>query len=228
MKIAPLAVQYVDHMGSDLSVVNSARVSFHKVHDKIEEGDEKLINYLADHKHYSPFNHAFMTFRIKAPIFVARQLVKHKFMPWNEVSRRYVDDEPEFFYPEVWRAKAENVKQGSSDSEVHIGNVIVDETYEGNFGDTEGHVYRADDVMALSVRMYQSLLEEGVAPEQARMVLPQNMMTEWYWSGTLGAYADMLRLRLDPHTQQESREVAKLIYNKVEELFPISIKALLK
>lgn len=219
---------YVDHMGSDLSVVNAARVSFHKVHEKIEDGDEKLINYLAAHKHFSPFNHAFMTFRIKAPIFVARQLVKHKFMPWNEVSRRYVDDEPEFFYPEIWRSRAANVKQGSLDEEVHIGNVVVDETYEGNFGDIEGNYYRVDDVMELSLRSYKALLEENVAPEQARMVLPQNMMTEWYWSGTLGAYADMLRLRLDPHTQQESREVAQMIYNKVEVLFPISIKALLK
>ena len=232
MKISDIEVTLIDHMGSDLSVVNAARVSFHKTsewewnlqpefrgsEDMVEKAslsdkDTKLINYLAKHKHFSPFNHAFMTFRIKAPIFVARQLVKHKFMPWNEVSRRYVDEEPEFYFPEKWRAKAENVKQGSSDSPVEdsamFHSISVEYCKEG-------------------VATYNNMLACGVAPEQARMLLPQNMMTEWMWSGTLGAYADMLKLRLDPHTQYESRIVAEKVVERVRELFPVSINALLE
>jgi thymidylate synthase (FAD) len=209
MKISNIEVSLVDSMGSDLSVVNAARVSFHKISEEFKEGDIKLINYLAKHKHFSPFNHSFITVRVKAPIFVARQLVKHKFMPWNEVSRRYVDEEPEFFFPEYWRKKADNVKQGSSEE-------------------------KWDDVTPLDhnvtqhcLDMYNFYLKEGVCPEQARMVLPQNTMTEWMWSGTLGAFADMLKLRLDPHTQYESRIVAEQIRALVEPIFPVSLPALL-
>lgn len=225
MKISPIEVTYINHCGSDLSVVNAARVSFHKeseyelacgapgtqLTEVLNPKDEKLINYLAKHKHHSPFNHAFLSFRVKAPIFVARQLVKHKFMPWNEVSRRYVDDEPEFYFPEYWRAKADNVKQGSS----------LEECVEAN-------ATYPEDSVSVSLLHYNSLLEAGVAPEQARMLLPQNMMTEWYWSGTLGAFGDMLKLRLDPHTQKESRDVATLIRDEVEKLFPVSLQAMLE
>lgn len=221
MKIAPIEVSLVDHCGTDLSVVNAARVSFHKTsgfievfdqgdhspHKELSQQDYKLINYLAKHKHFSPFNHAFLTFRVKAPIFVARQLVKHKFMPWNEVSRRYVDDEPEFYLPEFWRKRADNVKQGSSKE------VWGDDWKQRS--------------MLESLKDYEYLLSEGVAPEQARMVLPQNTMTEWIWSGTLGAFCDMLRLRLDPHTQYESQVVAKHVYEEVVKLFPVSTRALL-
>ena len=239
MKTSDIQVSLVDHMGSDLSVVNAARVSFHKESEWANEDakyadfadglwrgvhpefkgvltiqDTKLINYLAKHKHFSPFNHAFITMRVKAPIFVARQLVKHKFMPWNEVSRRYVDDEPEFYFPDVFRAKAENVKQGSSDRAVRI---IDDDGYNI----VEHSTYCANE-------LYKDLIHQGVAPEQARMVLPQNMMTEWIWSGTLGAYCDMLRLRLDPHTQYESRIVAEKIHEIIKPLFPVSVSALLE
>lgn len=237
MNLSDIEVTPIDRMGSDLSVVNAARVSFHKESEwemiqreitqgdidenpypespiesiytpVLSNGDQKLINYLAKHKHFSPFNHAFMSFRIKAPIFVARQLVKHKFMPWNEVSRRYVDEEPEFFFPQEWRFAAENVKQGSST--------------EGKFDPVLGKKECED-----AVKLYRHILAIGYAPEQARMVLPQNMHTEWIWSGTLGAYADMLRLRLDPHTQYESRIVAEKIHATVKEWYPVSIKALL-
>lgn len=228
MKTANIEVTYVNHCGDDLSVVNAARVSFHKesefegernqygvlIDPHLSNADTKLINYLAKHKHFSPFNHAFLTFRVKAPIFVARQLVKHRFMPWNEVSRRYVDDEPEFYFPDMWRAKAENVKQGS-------GGFIPNQYQPWCFSVTETAVYEA-------LRTYDGLLEEGIAPEQARMVLPQNTMTEWIWSGTLGAYCDMLRLRLDPHTQYESQIVAKQVYAEVSKLFPVSTRALLE
>jgi thymidylate synthase (FAD) len=187
---------------------------------RLSSKDKKLINYLAKHKHHSPFNHAFLSFRIKAPIFVARQLVKHKFLPWNEVSRRYVDDEPEFYFPDYWRAKAENVKQGSSDERCEVAYEQDDLVQMSVVDWAEAHV-------ADSLIHYRQLMNAGVCPEQARMVLPQNTMTEWYWSGTLGAFLDMLVLRLDNHTQKETREVAKLIANEVKMKFPQSYAAYL-
>lgn len=225
MRVSDIEVTLVDSMGSDLSVVNAARVSFNKESEweweeidgsdelVLSKSDSNLINYLAKNKHFSPFNHSFITCRVKAPMFVARQLVKHKFMPWNEVSRRYVDDEPEFYFPEFWRKKAKNVKQGSSDEEVEFG---------------EDHQYAVVDQTSFSLSVYHSLLKGGVCAEQARMVLPMSTMTEWIWSGTLGAYADMLTLRLDPHTQYESRIVAEKIKEKILPLFPISLAALLE
>jgi thymidylate synthase (FAD) len=235
LKISPIEVTLIGHFGSDLNVVNAARVSFEKASDwdyswiddfnkglrdtmpegnVLKEGDKKLISYLAKHKHFSPFNHAFLSFRVKAPIFVARQLVKHKFMPWNEVSRRYVDSEPEFFVPEVFRKKAENVKQGSG---------------EEYFGGSNAYQHALTrNITEDCLTRYNTLLGNGVCPEQARMVLPQNTMTEWIWSGTLGAFADMLKLRLDPHAQKESRDVAELIYAQALPLFPVSLPALLE
>lgn len=210
MKVRDIEVTLIDSMGSDLSVVNAARVSFNKVSTEFSDKDNKLIRYLAQHKHFSPFNHSFISVRVKAPIFVARQLVKHKLMPWNEISRRYVDDAPEFYFPEYWRKKAENVKQGSSDEE------CVDAKY----------TYPSDGVSAALLH-YDALLEAGVCAEQARMILPQNTMTEWIWSGTLGAFCDMLRLRLDSHTQKETQLVAQKIKNIIEPLFPVSVKELL-
>ena len=205
----------IDSMGSDLSVVNAARVSFGKKSEwnpnfrdekPLYERDAKLIKYLAKHKHLSPFGHAFASFHIKAPIFVARQLVKHKFLRWNEISRRYVDDEPEFYTPDVWRGRADDVKQGSSG----VVNNVDDDQYK---------VYSLD--------LYQGLLEQGVAPEQARMVLPQSTMTEWYWSGSLDAFAAMCRLRCAPDTQYESRLVADPISDIMAGLFPVSWAALM-
>lgn len=228
MKISDIQVTLLDHMGNDLSVVNAARVSFDKTselayHPEAEEyylkgSDEKLINYLAKHKHYSPFNHTFLSFRIKAPIFVARQLVKHEYLPWNEVSRRYVDSEPEFFFPKEYRAKADNVKQGSSDVAVERGHLFL--------GGEEA--YTEHGYVQYALNYYNWLLMRGVCAEQARMVLPLNTMTEWIWSGTLKAFHKMLVLRLDPHTQAESRMVAELILPEIEKLFPISIKSLME
>lgn len=211
-----IKVTYVDHMGSDLSVVNAARVSFGKKSDwegfpvdkKLSERDARLIAYLARENHKSPFNHAFATFHVKAPVFVARQLVKHEYMPWNEISRRYVDERPEFFTPDGWRGRSADKKQGS-----------------------EGVVPTAikpDMIHDLSRQTYQNLLAEGVCPEQARMVLPQSMMTEWFWSGSLHAIAKMCSLRLKPDTQQETREVAIQIDEHMERLFPVSWKELAK
>jgi len=196
-------------MGSDLSVVNAARVSFGKESEwknnlgilELSKGDAQLISYLAKHKHMSPFGHAFVSFHIKAPIFVARQLVKHKFLRWNEISRRYVDSKPEFYEPDEWRGRSEDKKQGSD------GVVDVD-----NWGDVNWACLKA----------YQDLLYNGVCPEQARMVLPQSTMTEWYWSGSLDAFADMCNLRLKTDTQYETQLVAQQIDQTMLGIFPVS------
>ena len=206
---------YIDHMGNDLTVANAARVSFGKTSEmeddpwgppKLKAKDDKLIRYLAKHKHISPFGHCFASFHVKAPIFVARQLVKHKFLRWNEISRRYVDDEPEFYTPNVWRGRSADKKQGSDG--------FVSTVAEPEF------------VNYTALRVYKQMIEEGVAPEMARMVLPQNTMTEWYWSGSLDAFADMCNLRCKADTQAETREVAKQIDHKMIELFPVSWDAL--
>lgn len=211
-----MSVDYVGHYGDDLAVVNAARVSFAKFHEEFQEQDVKLINYLAKHNHWSPFAHTSISFRIKAPIFVARQLVKHQVgLVWNEVSRRYVDDEPEFYFPEVWRGKPENAKQGSSG--------IVDTAQP--VGDLD--IY-TQAVVKKCLELYIDLLESGVAPEQARMVLPQNTMTEWIWTGSLMAFARVCKLRLDPHAQQETQEVAAFLAGYCENLFPHSWKALME
>jgi len=223
-----IEVTYVDHMGSDLSVVNAARVSFGKKSDwlpRVHNGeqlvltpkDAKLISYLAKHQHKSPFNHAFATFHIKAPIFVARQLQKHEYMPWNEISRRYVDSEPEFYQPDVWRGRSADKKQGS-EGEVTMVDI------SGRFPLSPRTVQTLSDGKTLEA--YRNLIDAGVAPEQARMVLPQSMMTEWYWSGSLYAFAKMCGLRLKPDTQYETRLVAEQIEDKMAELFPESWTAL--
>jgi len=225
---------YIDHMGSDLSVVNAARVSFGKKSElecidlvkgkyMLSHKDRKLISYLAKHNHISPFGHCFASFHVKAPVFVARQLVKHKFLRWNEISRRYVDDEPEFYEPDKWRGKAANKKQGSA------GSIDLDEIDAFHCNDsimTNGNdgVYLATQD---TLSMYKALLRAGVCPEQARMILPQSMMTEWYWSGSLDAFADMCKLRYAPDTQAETQQVALEIYRKMEELFPFSWSALM-
>jgi thymidylate synthase (FAD) len=178
-----------------------------------------LINYLAKHKHYSPFGHAFASFHVKAPIFVARQLVKHKFLRWNEISRRYVDDPPEFYVPEVWREKSEDKKQGSQGE-------IVTSCVLDMCGEYTHPKFAAEEIHLISLQVYNSMIEGGVAPEQARMVLPQSMMTEWYWSGSLDAFADMAKLRLKEDTQYETRLVAQQIDKVMSELFPFSWEAL--
>ena len=212
-----ITVTYIDHMGSDLSVVNAARVSFGKKSDwlpRIHNGEAKalsakdcrLIMYLAKHNHKSPFNQAFATFHVKAPIFVALQLVKHEYMPWNEISRRYVDVEPEFYTPPFWRGRSADKKQGSEGK----ADTLVSPRY----------AYEA------ALGTYKQLLSDGVAPEQARMVLPQSMMTEWYWSGSLDAFASMCHLRCKPDTQYESRLVAEAIDVEMSKLFPVAWEAL--
>ena len=207
-----MKVEYVDKMGSDLSVVNAARVSYAKTKEKFEDKDEKLIKYLAQHNHWSPFGHASLQFRIKAPVFVARQLVKHQVgLTWNEVSRRYVDYQPELFEPKAWRGRPQNSKQGS-DGEVEL-----------DMNDK----HRLKTTMEQCLIIYDSFIKMGIAPEQARMVLPQSMMTEWYWSGTLYAFARVCNLRCAKDTQEETRDVANKISEICAEHFPISWKYLI-
>ena len=209
-----MQVKLMDRMGTDLTVVNAARVSFAKesewesipeggeIEGLLSLGDENLIKYLAKHKHWSPFGHCSLQFHIKAPIFVARQLVKHQVgLVWNEVSRRYVDDEPQFYTPKVWRLKADNKKQGSSD-----------ETIE----------YDISGTVQFMKQTYHNLLREQVAPEMERMVLPQNLYTEWYWSGTLMAFARVCNLRCAEDTQWETRQIANQIDRFGAEFFPYS------
>lgn len=209
-----MKVTLIDSMGTDLTIVNAARVSFAKQSTwgrnvptspnptDLSDRDKKLVKYLAEHNHWSPFGHGSLQFHIKAPIFVARQLVKHQVgLVWNEVSRRYVDDEPEFYIPKEWRLKAENKKQGSSD-----------ETIE----------YDVSGTMQFCKETYENLLNNNVAPEMARMVLPQNMMTEWYWSGTLYAFARVCNLRCKDDTQAETRIIANQISEEAQKMFPVS------
>ena len=230
-----IEVTYVNHMGNDLTVVNSARVSFGKEsrwHDHDSETDKyilndkdyKLVHYLADHGHYSPFGHCFASFHVKAPIFVARQLVKHKFLRWNEISRRYVDDKPTYYYPDKWRGRSVDKKQGSEG--VIDLSTIEDSPYNTAIlgsGNMDGHVIEISEWL---LETYKTLVRNGVAPEQARMVLPQSTMTEWYWSGSLDAFADMCNLRCTGDTQLETRLVANQICNSMKEWFPVSWLAL--
>ena len=204
-------VELIDHMGSDASVVNAARVSFGKRIKEMSEGDTKLIRYLAKHNHWSPFGHASVQFRIKAPVFVARQLVKHQVgLTWNEISRRYVEYEPEFYEVDTWRGRPINKKQGSSEEEI----VWIDRSTRTDALQSQ--------VETIALKNYNRMLEAGVAPEQARMILPQSMMTEWYWSGTLYAFARVCNLRCAEDAQYETRIVANLINDECEKLFPIS------
>lgn len=230
MITSSMQVTLVDHMGSDLTVVNAARVSFDKESDweygpradyRLSNKDEKLIGYLAKHNHWSPFAHTSVQLRVKAPIFVARQLVKHQVGGvWNEVSRRYVDSEPEFWFPEIWRGRPINAKQGSS------GEVSKEALFYCDGGE-DGFFYSPLDSVDHMLRHYTYMIENGVAPEQARMILPQNMMTEWYWTGSLMFFVRVCRERLAPGAQAETREVAEQIAEIVAPLFPVSWAALM-
>ena len=232
-----MKVDLIDYMGSDLTVANAARVSFDKQSDwnivshqkecwddsrivvtspvkELKEADKKLINFLARENHWTPFGHCFLQFRIKAPIFVARQLGKHQVgLTWNEISRRYVDNEPEFYFPEKWRKKNPDKKQGSYD----------DEFVELTFAEE----CQPKAVVNMCRELYSAMIGMQVCAEQARMILPQNMYTEWYWSGSLYAFARICSLRLKKDTQKETRDIADMIYKLAEKNFPVSWKALM-
>ena len=195
-----MEVTLVDVLGSDARVVDAARVSFSKKSSNYtEEQNAKLIQYLAKHNHFTPFTHVQITLYQKMPIFVARQFAKHTVgFSTNEVSRRYVDDPPEFYTPDKWRKRAENVKQGSSDEEVT--------QFQGaSYSVSSGY----NELLSHAQCLYNDMIENGVAPEQARMVLPQSMYTEMYTTGSLAAWARAYKLRIDSHAQKEIRDLAK-------------------
>lgn len=215
-----MKVDYIDHMGSDLTVVNAARVSFNKESDwewedgdhfmieHLSDKDKKLISYLAKHNHWTPFSHCMITMREKVPIFVARQRFKHMVgFTYNEVSRRYVDDTPEFYSPDVWRKRAENAKQGSSEEAIELN-----EHWKQSY----------NDFVEMCLVRYITMIEKGIAPEQARMVLPQSMYTEYYTSGSLAAWARAYKLRIDSHSQKEIQDLAKEWDKIIRPLFPAS------
>lgn len=237
-----MKAEYVDHMGDDLRVVNAARVSFDKESgwerklvyefygendyverewaNELKPGDVKLITYLATHGHWTPFSHPQITVRETVPIFVARQRFKHMIgFTYNEVSRRYVDNDPEFYKPEVWRARAENKKQGSSDEAVET---MWDENSDGHV--TVNNAY--ERLLWAAESCYRGMLKAGVCPEQARMVLPQSMYTSYYVTGSLAAWARMYKQRVDAHAQAEIQELAHKVGAIIEPLFPVSWGAL--
>lgn len=209
-----MKVELVDKMGTDLMTVNTARVSFAKHKTAMDASDEKLIAYLAKHNHWLPFAHATIQFRISAPIFVARQLAKHQVgAVWSEESRRYIDDEPEIYAPGRWRMRPANVKQGSGEN-LHPGDdYLAASTY--------------DTAMKDAAKAYQTMLKRGVAPEMARMVLPQSAVTSWIWTGSLLFFSRVCQLRLDDHAQAETRAVAEKIHDICAILFPISWRELM-
>jgi len=210
-----MRVEYLDHLGSDLAIVNAARVSMDKQHAEFDQdSDTRLLRYLAREGHISPFFHAQLSLRITAPIFVARQLLRSTVgLSINEISRRYVDSAPEFHVPSVWRSRPDgNIKQGS-------GEAITEDTAYLDW------VYRQG--LYAARKAYDELLARGVAPEMARMILPQSMLTTWIWTGSLAAFARVCGLRLDSHAQSETREIAVQIAEICAEHFPHAWAALI-
>jgi len=217
-------VRYIDHMGSDLTVVNAARVSFNKessweysdsefAQKSISDKDEKLIGYLAKHDHWTPFAHPQISLHIKAPIFVRTQFFKHKVgFVENEISRRYIKEDVEYYVP-LWRSAPTNgAKQGSGDALPY----------------TTGITNMFKNICEDAINHYKFLIEEGVAPEQARAVLPQSAYTEWWWTGSLSAYARFYNQRSDKHAQWEIQQYAKAVGLLIEPLFPKAWKVLIE
>lgn len=211
-RINKMKVTYIDHMGTDDSVCLAARVSFNKHPDNYTgEQNARLISYLAKNNHWTPFAHATITLRLKAPIAIHAQMMKHTVgFAHNTVSRRYVSDVPEYFVPEFRYKPEGNIKQGSGG--VHPEDELFSEVYQGLVQDC--------------VETYEDFIKQGVAPEQARFILPQGVMTEWVSTGSLYAYARFYNLRTDPHAQQEIQDLAKMAGEIIKPLFPVSWEAL--
>jgi len=207
-----MKVDLMDYAGDDIRIVNVAKVSFDKEVDSFGDKEERLLNYLAKHKHSSPFRHTFIQLRCSVPLFLARQLMKHQAgLSWNEVSRRYVDTLPEIYYPDFWSTRPEgSIKQGAGS--IHNDNDKLNEVY--------------GKLMATALEEYSKLLEQGVAPEQARMILPQSMMVDFIWSGNLLAFAHVFNLRCGAGAQYEARRFAWLLDNVIAPLFPVGWEVL--
>ena len=208
-------VELLDHMGDDNAICDAARVSFNKeAVNYTTELNTKLLKYLAKHDHWSPFAHTSLKFRFRTPMFIARQFQKHVVgFAWNEVSRRYVSSDPSFFVPESWRMRPDNMKQGS----VKEGEVPV----------THDVLIAYMDQMREHTRDYKSMISQGICPEQVRMCMPQSMMTEWIWTGSLMAWARFVKLRADSHAQAECWPYADAVREEMEDYFPQATLALL-
>ena len=228
-----MKAELISYLGTDLTVVNAARVSFdkesewevnHSVRKELSSKDAALIRYLAKHDHFTPFTHCMITLRETVPIFVARQRFKHTIgFSYNEVSRRYVDDTPEFYLPDLWRFKADNVKQGS-----HYTGLTSREVNDKlrDKEEANGLILSPEEIYYDCLKTYKQLLSIGVCAEQARMVLPQSMYTSYYVTGSLSAFARAYKLRIDKHAQKEIQELAESWNNIIKDLFPVSWKAL--
>lgn len=205
-------IEYVDHMGNDLRVANVARVSFNKWKEEFDQKDARLIDYLAMHEHLSPFRHTAVSIRCKAPVFLARQLGKHQAgLSWNEVSRRYVDSGIEFFVPDSWRSRpADGIKQGSGEVHEHTGYVA--------------DVYSR--LVNRAMHDYDDLIDLGVAPEMARMLLPQSMQVDWVWTGNLLSFFHVYRLRAGEGAQVEAKYFAEELEKIIKPIFPVCWEAL--
>lgn len=202
---------YVDHMGSDLTVVNSARVSFGKSKDKLDDKDTKLINYLAKHKHFTPFEHVQLSVKIDCPLYIRSQIHRHRTFSYNEISRRYTEENLRFFIPE-YRKQHKKSKQCSDGEMSDVENGIL--------FDTTKELHRE------CLRIYNNMIDMGVAREQARGILPQNLMTEFYMTGNLRNWIQFLVLRLDSHAQAEAQTIANDVQAIIQDKFPESAKAL--
>jgi thymidylate synthase (FAD) len=205
-------VELIDSAGGDLSVVNSARVSFAKEVADMDTKDVGLIRYLAKHRHDTPFRHNFIQLRCSVPLFLARQLMKHQAgLTWNEESRRYIDSTPEFYMPHTWRKRPDgSIKQGSGDA--HEDNLNFRFKYDTYINDAQ--------------LIYSQMIDDGVAPEQARMVLPQSMMVNFIWSGNLLAFFHVYGLRSGEGAQEEAKKFAELLKKAIQPEFPFSWEAL--
>lgn len=211
-----ISVTYVDHMGGDLAVVNAARCSFDKYKEQFDDADIGLIKYLARHEHLSPFRHNQIQLRCSVPVFLSRQLQKHQAgLSWNEVSRRYVSTGVEFFVPDSWRSRpSDGIKQGSGTEEV--ATMYTNEPWQQDLSVKDWYKWYIDE----AARYYNELLDRGVAPEMARMVLPQSMMVDWIWTGNLLSFFHVYRMRIGGGAQIEAQEFAEKLQEVVQPLFP--------
>lgn len=212
IKIAAQEVQYIDHMGSDVNIVNAARVSFAKeVKEFNLDTDTRLLNYLAKHNHWSPFAHTCISVRCKVPLFIARQLVKHQVGGnWNEESRRYIDSEPEFWLPSELHYRPTNAKQGSAG--VHL--------------DSKTWLHMMREKTRGDLSLYKLMLNDGVAPEEARIILPLNTMTNFIWTGSLLFFRRVIEQREDAHAQLAAQEFAAKLKAVVKPIYQHGYKAL--
>lgn len=208
-----IKVDYIEHMGSDLTAVNAARVSYAKQKDVLDPKDEKLIKYLADHQHYSPFEHMFLTVKVRCPLFIRSQIVRHRAFSYNEVSRRYTAENIEFYEPTQYRQQHDKSKQCSDG---HVDDLTNNKA-----------MIKTQLIHKQCLDTYNEMLQMGVSREMARGILPQNLLTDFYMSGSLRNWIHFVKLRIDPHAQEEAQIVGRQCLDLLEEYFPISTKALM-